>query len=55
MTDQQKLKIKLNIIKEFKKMHYSLVEVFEIFDELKREISNLAVEQEIKRMKFKRK
>lgn len=55
MTDQQKLNIKLNIIKEFKKLHYTLIEVYEIFDDLKREISNLAIEQELKKMKFRRK
>ena len=53
MTDQQKLDIKLKIIKEFKGYHYTLVEVFQILDDLKRDLSGLAVEQELKKMKFK--
>ena len=53
MTDQQKLKLKLNIIQEFKGLHYTLVEVFQILDDLKRDLSGLAVEQELKKMKFK--
>lgn len=55
MTDQQKLKLKLNIIQEFKKLKYSVIEVYEIFDDLKRDISNLAIEQELKKIKFRRK
>ena len=55
MTEKEKLDIKLKIIKEFKKLHYSVIEVYEIFDDLKRSISNLAIEQELKKMKFKEK
>lgn len=55
MTDQQKLNIKLKIIQEFKGLHYTLVEVFQILEDLKRDLSGLAVEQELKKMKFKRK
>lgn len=55
MTTQQKLKLKLNIIQEFKGLHYTLVEVFQIFDDLKNDLSNLAIEQELKKMKFRRK
>ena len=54
MTCKEKVKLKLNILKEFKHLHYSLVEVLDIFKELERDVSNLAVEQELKRMKFKR-
>ena len=55
MTDQQKLKLKLNIIKEFKGLHYTLVEALDILKDLERDICNLAVEQELKKMKFRRK
>ena len=55
MTDQEKLKLKLNIIQEFKKLHFTCIEVYEIFDDLKREVSNLAIEQELKKLKFRRK
>lgn len=54
MTDQQKLNIKLKIIQEFKKLHFTCIEVYDIFDDLKREISNLAIEQELKKLKFKK-
>ena len=46
---------KIKIIKEFKGYHYTLVEVFQILDDLKRDLSGLAVEQELKKMKFRRK
>jgi len=55
MTTQQKLELKLKIIKEFRHLHYTLIEVYEIFDDLKRDISNLAIEKELKKMKFKEK
>jgi len=55
MTDQQKLKLKLNIIQSFKGLHYTLVEAFQILDDLKSDISSIAVEQELKRLKFRRK
>ena len=55
MTDQQKLNVKLNIIQQFKGLHYTLVEVFQILDDLKSEMSKIAIEQELKRLKFRRK
>ena len=55
MTDQQKLELKLKVIKLFKGYHYTLVEMFKFLDDLKSDFSNLAVEQELKRLKFRRK
>ena len=55
MTSHQKLKLKLNIIQEFKGLHFTLVEMFQIFDELKNDLSNIAIEQELKKLKFRRK
>lgn len=55
MTSAQKISLKLKIIKELKGLHFTLVEVFEILDDLKSEISSLAVEQELHRLKFKKK
>ena len=55
MTSQQKLSLKLKIIQEFKGLHFTLVEVFKIFDELKDDLSNIAIEEELKKMKFRRK
>lgn len=53
MTKQQAVKLKLNIIKEFKGLDYTLVEALDILRDLERDICNLAVEQELKKMKFK--
>lgn len=53
MTSQQKLDFKLRIIKELKGLSFTVVEVFEILDELKAEFSNIAVEKELKKLKFK--
>lgn len=55
MTFEQKLEIKLKILKHFEGFHFSLVEAFEIFDELKGEISNKIIEKELKKLKFKEK
>lgn len=55
MTDQQKFKLKLNIIQQFKGLHYTLVEVYSIFDDLKAQMSELAIKQELEKMKFRRK
>lgn len=54
MTYDQKTALKLKIIKEFKGLHFTLAEMFNIFDELKGEISNLAIEQELKKLKIRR-
>ncbi len=53
MTSQQKLNFKLRIIQEFKGVSFTLVEVFEILDDLKNEFSRIAVENELKKLKFK--
>ncbi len=53
MTSQQKLNFKLKIIQEFKGVSFTLVEVFEILDDLKNEFSRIAVENELKKLKFK--
>ena len=55
MRSDQKLKLKLRIIQEFKGLHFTLVEMYQIFDELKDDLSNLAVEEELKRLKIRRK
>ncbi len=55
MRSDQKLKIKLKIIQEFKGLHFTLSEMYEIFDELKSELSNIAIEQELKKLKIRRK
>lgn len=55
MTNQQKINLKLKIINEFKGLHFTLVEMFNIFDELKNDLSNLVVEKELKKLKFKEK
>ena len=54
MTDQQKLDLKLKIIQSFKGLHYTLVEVYQIFDDLKSQMSDLAIKQELEKMKFKK-
>ena len=53
MTSQQKLDFKLKIIQEFKGLSFTLVEIFEILDDLKSEFSRFAVENELKKLKFK--
>ena len=53
MTSQQKLDFKLKIIKEFKGLSFTLVEAYEILDELKSEFSKIAIENELKKLKFK--
>ncbi len=55
MTSSQKINIKLKILKEFKGLQFTLVEMYDIFDELKREISNSVVENELKKLKIKEK
>jgi len=55
MTDSQRHNLKLKIIQEFKGLHYTLVEMFEILDDLKNEFSHLAIEQELRRLKIRRK
>lgn len=55
MTDAQKVALKLKVIKEFKGLHFTLVEMYSIFDELKNDICNLAIEQELKKLKIRRK
>lgn len=54
MKSQERTLLKLKIINEFKGKHFTLVEVFEIFDDLKNAISELAVQQELQRLKFKK-
>ena len=54
MTELEKSKIKLNILKEFKHVNYTLVEVIDLFKDLERDICNIAVDRELKRMKFKK-
>lgn len=54
MTEKQKIDLKLKIISEFKGLKYTLVEMYSIFDDLKTQISNLVIEQELKKMKFRR-
>lgn len=55
MTDSQKHNLKLKIIQEFQGLHFTLVEAFSILDDLKNQLSNLAIEQELKRLKIRRK
>lgn len=55
MKSEQKFKLKLKIIQEFKGIHFTLVEMYDIFDELKSELSKIAIEQELKKLKFRRK
>ena len=50
MTSQQKLDFKLKIIQEFKGLSFTLVEIFEILDDLKAEFSRFAVENELKNL-----
>lgn len=54
MTDSQKIELKLEIIKKFEGLHFSLVEMYSIFDELKSDLSKIAVEQELKKLKFRK-
>ena len=54
MKTQERTLLKLKIINEFKGKHFTLVEVFEIFDDLKNAVSELAVQQELQRLKFKK-
>lgn len=54
MKSQERTLLKLKIINEFKGKHFTLIEVFEIFDDLKNAISELAVQQELQRLKFKK-
>ena len=55
MTSEQKLTIKLKIIQEFKGYHFTLVEAFNILDDLKSDLSRIAIEKELKHLKFKEK
>lgn len=55
MTSDEKISLKLKVIQEFKGKSLTLVEVFKIFDELKDSISQIAVEQELRKLKFKEK
>lgn len=55
MTSQQKLDIKFKIIQEFKGLHFTLIEMYSIFDELKSDLSRIAIEQELKKLKIRRK
>lgn len=55
MTDSQKHNLKLRIIQEFRGLHFTVVEVFSILDDLKNEFSNIAIEQELKRLKIRSK
>lgn len=54
MTDSQKIELKLEIIKKFEGLHFTLVEMYNIFDELKSDLSKIAVERELKRLKFRK-
>lgn len=53
MTDPEKIELKLAIIKKFEGLHFTLVEMYSIFDELKSDLSKIAVERELKRLKIK--
>ena len=55
MKESQKIQLKLKIIQHFKGLHFTLVEMYEIFDELKSDLSKIAVEQELERLKIRRK
>lgn len=55
MTSQEKISLKLKIIQAFKGLKYTLIDVYEILDDLKRDIGNLAIDQELKKMKLRRK
>lgn len=54
MKSWERTQLKLKIIKELKGKHFTLIEVFEIFDDLKNAVSELAVQQELQRLKFKK-
>lgn len=54
MKDHERTQLKLKIIQEFKGKHFTLVEVFKIFDDLKNAISEIAVQQELQKLKFKK-
>ena len=54
MKSWERTQLKLKIIKEFKGKQITLVEAFQIFDELKSAISEIAVEQELQKLKFKK-
>lgn len=53
MTSDEKLNLKLKIIQEFKGLHFTLVESFQIFDELKNELSNIVIDRELKKLKVR--
>lgn len=53
MRSSEKIALKLKIVNEFKGKQITLVEAFQIFDELKSAISELAVQQELQKLKFK--
>ncbi len=53
MTGPQKISLKLKILKEFEGLRFTLVEMYEIIDELKSEISRIAIDKELQRLKFK--
>lgn len=53
MKSHERTLLKLKILKEFKGKHFTLVEAFQIFDELKDAVSELAVQQELQKLKFK--
>ena len=53
MTSQQKLNLKLKILHELKGLNLTLVDVFDLFDDLKSEFSNIVIEKELKKLKFK--
>ncbi len=53
MTDSQKIELKLEIIKKFEGLHFTLVEMYNIFDELKSDLSKIAVERELKKLKIR--
>ena len=54
MRSDQKIKLKLKIVQEFKGLRFTLVEMYDIFDELKSEIIKIAIEQELKKLKFRK-
>lgn len=54
MKSWERTQLKLKVIKEFKGKQFSLVEALQIFDELKSAVSELAVQQELEKLKFKK-
>lgn len=55
MTSKQKFDLKLKIVQAFKGLHFTLVEMFEILDELKNEASEIVIKRELEKLKFKEK